>query len=235
MVKKINLLPQKIKNKYINRYLIFAAIGIGMSVALVLGSQGVRIGILSWQTDKIIASNEKYEKEKETIANLEESIKEYTKFLNDYEKECFPFSLFLYDLEAMRPEDVFIISVDSLDRLINEGAQDEQKQEREQPADNQEEGEQQEKSDDAKDKQAGEDTVEEENHTSPEIGYKEDLAGREIVIRGYGKNQKSISQYLYDITHLSYIGSSKITAVEEHKMENGTYNLFEMIVTGGAY
>ena len=235
MVKKLNLLPQEIKNKYMNRYLIFAAVSVCIGVALILASQYIQIGILSWQTDKIIASNEKYDNEKENIANLEERIKKYNEFLKDYEKDCFPFSLFMYDLEVYRPSDVFLISVDSLDRLINEGIQKEQEGEKTEGSQEEVNQEQQEKNDDTNEEQEGEETVEEENNITPQISYTEDLSGQEIVIRGYGKNQKSISQFIYDITHLSYIGSSKITAVEEHKMDDGTYNLFEITVTGGAY
>ena len=69
----------------------------------------------------------------------------------------------------------------------------------------------------------------------PKIEYKEDLSGREIVIRGFGNNQESISKYIYDITHLPYLSNAEITAIEEHKIENGIYNIFEIKVTGGVY
>ena len=33
----------------------------------------------------------------------------------------------------------------------------------------------------------------------------------------------------------SYLSNAEITAIEEHKIENGIYNIFEIKVTGGVY
>lgn len=230
--KKLNLLPEEIKNKYISKYLTCAAIGFCIVIALFLSVQYIQIGILSWQTNRIIANNEKYDKEKETIAQLEENIKKHNDFLKNYEDDCFPFALFMYDLEVYRPSDVYIISVDSTERLINEGVQEDK--DKEKPAEEKKE-EKADESDNAEKKEGETEKSDDEENVKPEIGYTEDLSGREIVIRGFGNNQKSISQFIYDITHLSYIGSSKITAIEERKIENGVYNIFEITVTGGVY
>ena len=93
-----------------------------------------------------------------------------------------------------------------------------------------------------KDKEKEKETEEEktdektdETEVKPKIEYTEDLSGREIVIRGFGNNQESISKFIYDITHLSYLSNSEITAIEEHKIEDGIYNIFEIKVTGGVY
>ena len=137
--------------------------------------------------------------------------------LKDYKNECFPFSLFMYDLEVNRPLDVYIISVDSSERLINEGVQDEQT--------------------DVKKKVTEEnsDKKPEEETKKPKIEYIEDLSGREIVIRGFGNNQESISEFVYDIAHFSYISNVEITSIEEHSIEDGIYNIFEIKVMGGVY
>lgn len=230
--KKLNLLPEEIKNKYISKYLTGAAIGFCIVIALFLSVQYIQIGILSWQTNRIIANNEKYDKEKETIAQLEENIKKHNDFLKNYEDDCFPFALFMYDLEVYRPSDVYIISVDSTERLINEGVQEDKEKEK---TAEEKKDEKADESDDTEKKEGETEKSDDEENVKPEIGYTEDLSGREIVIRGFGNNQKSISQFIYDITHLSYIGSSKITAIEEHKIENGVYNIFEITVTGGVY
>ena len=230
--KKLNLLPEEIKNKYISKYLTGAAIGFCIVIALFLSVQYIQIGILSWQTNRIIANNEKYDKKKETIAQLEENIKKHNDFLKNYEDDCFPFALFMYDLEAYRPSDVYIISVDSTERLINEGVQEDKEKEK---TAEEKKDEKADESDDTEKKEGETEKSDDEENVKPEIGYTEDLSGREIVIRGFGNNQKSISQFIYDITHLSYIGSSKITAIEEHKIENGVYNIFEITVTGGVY
>ena len=225
--KKLNLLPLEAKNKYANKYLkLTAAVVAGFFILLLL-IQYCQIGILSIQTNKILADNQKYNKEQQTIKDLKESIANYEAFLKDYENDCFPFSLFMYDLEAHRPSDVYIISVDSSERLINEGVQEEDEEKKEKSKEKTEE----------KEKESDEEKPEEktEEELKPKIEYTEDLSGREIVIRGFGNNQESISKFIYDITHLSYISNAEITAIEEHKIENGIYNIFEIKVTGGVY
>ena len=225
--KKLNLLPPEAKSKYANKYLkLTAAVVAGFFILLLL-IQYCQIGILSIQTNKILADNQKYNKEQQTIKDLKESIANYEAFLKDYENDCFPFSLFMYDLEAHRPSDVYIISVDSSERLINEGVQEEDEEKKEKSKEKTEE----------KEKESDEEKPEEktDEELKPKIEYTEDLSGREIVIRGFGNNQESISKFIYDITHLSYISNAEITAIEEHKIENGIYNIFEIKVTGGVY
>ena len=226
--KKLNLLPPEAKNKYANKYLKFTAAIIAGFFILLLMIQYCQIGILTIQTNKIIADNQKYNKEQETIKTLKENIANYEAFLKDYENDCFPFSLFMYDLEAHRPSDVYIISVDSTERLINEGVQEETEDDKKETKEKDKE----------EDKESGDektDETTEDGAVKPKIEYTEDLSGREIVIRGFGSNQESISKFIYDITHLSYLSNAEITAIEEHKIENGIYNIFEIKVTGGVY
>lgn len=225
--KKLNLLPPEVKNKYANKYLkLSAAIVAGFFVILLL-AQYCQMGVLTLQTNKILADNQKYNKEKENIQVLKENIATYEAFLKDYENECFPFSLFMYDLEACRPSDVYIISVDSSERLINEGVQEEKK-------DNSKEDTAVEKENENTDKEKTDENTD-EKVKEPKIEYTEDLSGREIVIRGFGNNQDSISKFIYDVTHLTYLSNATITAIEEHEIEDGIYNIFEIKVTGGVY
>lgn len=225
--KKLNLLPPEVKNKYANKYLkLSAAIVAGFFVILLL-AQYCQMGVLTLQTNKILADNQKYNKEKENIQVLKENIATYEAFLKDYENECFPFSLFMYDLEACRPSDVYIISVDSSERLINEGVQEEKK-------DNSKEDTAVEKENENTDKEKTDEKTD-EKVKEPKIEYTEDLSGREIVIRGFGNNQDSISKFIYDVTHLTYLSNATITAIEEHEIEDGIYNIFEIKVTGGVY
>ena len=123
--KKLNLLPPEAKSKYANKYLKLTAAVIAGFFILLLLIQYCQIGVLTLQTNKILADNQKYNEEKENIQVLKDNIANYEAFLKDYENDCFPFSLFMYDLEACRPSDVYIISVDSTERLINEGVQEE--------------------------------------------------------------------------------------------------------------
>ncbi len=212
--KKLNLLPQEVKNKYANRYITYAASALCGICILILVIQYIHIGILHLQISDIVKNNEMYQKEQETIETLKVNIKNHRTFMTDYESKCFPLMDFMYDLEARRPADLFIISVDSSDRLINEGADEKDTESKEQGKD------------ETKEEKTDEDKL-------TEITYRQDLAGEQIVIRGYSANQESLSNFIYDITHFSYIGSAKITAIEEHTIENGRYNIFEIVVTGG--
>lgn len=224
--KKLNLLPPEAKSKYANKYLEVTAVIIAGFFILLLLIQYCQIGVLTLQTNKILSDNQKYNKEKENIQVLKDNIANYESFLKDYENDCFPFSLFMYDLEACRPPDVYIISVDSSERLINEGVQVETAVDTKKETSKKEEKE---TTDEKPDEEADEKVKE------PKIEYTEDLSGREIVIRGFGNNQESISKFIYDITHLAYLSNAEITAIEEHKIEDGIYNIFEIKVTGGVY
>jgi len=75
--KKLNLLPDEVKNKYANRYLAYTASVLGGIMVFLLVIQYVQIGMLSWQTNRIIEKNEKYDNEKNVIVDLEKSIKQY--------------------------------------------------------------------------------------------------------------------------------------------------------------
>ena len=75
--KKLNLLPEEVKNKYANRYLAYAASILGGILLLIFVFQYAQIGILSWQTNRIIEKNEEYDNEKNVIVELEKSIKQY--------------------------------------------------------------------------------------------------------------------------------------------------------------
>ena len=229
--KKLNLLPPETKNKYENKYLKITAATVFGFLIMLLSIQYCHMGILNLQTNKILAENQKYNQEKETIKNLKENIANYESFMKDYENDCFPFSLFMYDLEAHRPSDVYIISMDSSERLINEGVQEENT-EKNTPKENDKEKIETEKSEDTADES---ESQTDDKAVTPKIEYIEDLSGREIVIRGFGKNQETISKFIYDITHLPYLTNAEITAIEEHKIENGIYNIFEIKVTGGVY
>lgn len=231
--KKLNLLPPEAKNRYANKYLkITASVIAGFFVLLLLAQYG-RMGLLNMQIDRIMAENKRYNDQKENIIFLKENIEKCETFLNDFESDCFPFSLFMYDIEAQRPSDVYIISVDSSERLINEGAQEEE---------DKKDGSKKEttKDETPKEEASKEETDDTKNETeaketNPKIEYTEDLSGREIVIRGFGRNQESISNFIYDITHLPYLSNAEITAIEEHKIEDGIYNIFEIKLTGGVY
>ena len=60
------------------------------------------------------------------------------------------------------------------------------------------------------------------------------MAGKNIIIRGYGKKQDDISVFIYELSKLPYVIKAEITAIEEHEMYDGQrYNIFEIVVQGG--
>ena len=207
--KKLNLLPQEVKDKYANKYIL--CVTAAVSAVLVL--------TLIWQ-----------------YASMGSDVDGYKAFMAAYGDGCFPFSRFMRDMETNRPDGVSIISVDSPDRLINEGENKEPEQT--EPA---KEGEDNSGENTGQGEEKDNENIEEEQtpEGTPEpvmgkIAYSSDLAGQELTIRGYGKNQDDISKFIYALSNLSYITSVKITAIEEHPMPEGTYNIFEIKIIGGA-
>ena len=222
-IKKLNLLPEETKNKYLKRYLLYIWTLAGTLIIAAVAVQYLNIGITTMQINSIKRENEKYNSAKESIASISKSIEAYEEFIKEHNSECFPFAEFLCDLEYYRPSAVSIISVDTKDRLAGEVKSEENKSNN----DKDDKTTKDSKNED-KDGNAGDDTEQ-----SGRIGYISDLAGQEIVIRGYGSNQDDISAFIYNITQLSYITNAKITGIEEHKFIDGNYNVFEITVVGG--
>lgn len=226
-VKKINLLPPAYKSKYLQHYCMMAlSVVCGIFVIGLLFQAGYA-GILSHQIKMIQSENEKYTREKDKIAGLQESVARQKNFIQQYETGYFPFVRFMQDMETFRPDDVYIISVDTQDRLIHEGEDFDRDETKDKtvPEDEQK-GSQKEKGN-ADEK----DTDTEENE--PAVAYIGDLTGQTLTIRGYGGRQRDISTFIYSLSHLPYIQNAKITAIEEHEMTNGLFNIFEIKVTGG--
>lgn len=206
---------------------------VGALCMAILMVQYINIGILNWQIKSITNENNKYIEVKQQIAELDKSIAEYEDFIRLYGNDCFPFSKFMYDLETYRPESVAIISVDTPDRLVEIKDEKEDKEDTDENADSKTE----EKSEKNEKVENSDKKKNEEKESKPtEIhkpGFTTDLSNQQLIIRGFGKNQADISNYIYRISELSYIKSAKITAIEEHKIEDGIYNIFEVVVVGG--
>lgn len=222
--KKLNLLPLSVKYKYANKYLIYAASLICGICILALSIQYINICILSYDIQKIEKANAKYNEEKAKIEGLQNIINGHKAFLQDYENGGFPFSLFMHDIELYKTNTVSIISIDSRDRLINEGAVETEKS----PSNDSDTKEKKEQSEEGQAKEPAGET----NTIKPE--YVKDLSGAEIVIRGYGQNSEDISKFIYNISRLNYITSAKITAIEQHILNDEAESIFEITVIGGA-
>ena len=216
--KKINLLPIEIKRKYANKYLKYFAVVVAFFMIMAVMVQFACVGILHLQINYYNDKNEKYEEMKKDIEALENQAASYEMFIKEYETSFFPFERFMNTLEEIKPESVRIISVDTEDRLVNEGGGTEEGTDKSAKGEKTEENEE----------------TEETRVNENVIGYKEDLAGKNIILRGYGKKQNDISLFIYEISKIPYITRADITAIEEHEMYDGQiYNIFEIIVQGG--
>lgn len=221
--RELNLLPQEVKSRYFKKNAIKMLACLGGIIGIGILFQLIVIMVLNLQIRGIRKANEQYNTAKQEITEIQNSIEEYNSVIKCYENEYFPFSQFMSDLNLLTPEGVKIISADTRDRLVNEGANEDE--------DENETAEDNSKNEDEDDSKKNED----ENGTENGIRIDElpDLSGNEIVIRGYGTTQDGISKFIYGLSNLRYIRELNVTAIEEHKIENGTYNIFEITVIGG--
>lgn len=218
--KKLNLLPVRLKNKYLNRYFVyFTSVVCGIALLVLLFLYG-NMAVLSYQIHALQKENAAYNSEKTKIEELQNKISVHKKLLSTYESGSFPFVRFVQVLELYRPFGVCLLSVDSTDRLINEGVLENGEEKAGQKQQTTEENPQ-------------EETEETVAVILPEIEYKKDLSGEKLVIRGYSSSQEAVSKFIYDISRLSYITESQIIAIEQHRMDGNAVNFFEFIVTGG--
>ena len=207
---KLNLIPDEIREKYSRKYLAGFIVLVAVFLIISISIPYISMAVVNKQISKIERKNEAYQYQEQKIEGLDAEIEIYSRYINEYTAMRFPFSDFLSDLELLKPVSVNIISVDSPDRLINEGAVSEEKAKENKETEN-------------------------EEATAPEIKYEKDLCLQKITIRGYGSSQKDISDYLHSISELSYIKKLNVVAIEEHKIENGVYNIFEATVEGWGY
>ena len=121
---KQNLIPNDIKERYSKKYLAGFVIVVAVFLVVSIAIPYISMGIVNRQISRIERENAEYQYQQEEIDALNEEIEIFSKIINEYEATRFPFSQFLFDLEALKPASVHIISVDSPYRLINEGATD---------------------------------------------------------------------------------------------------------------
>jgi len=216
--KKLNLLPMDVKNKYDNRYMIYVSSVVCSILALVLAVMYCNIGILNFSIKNLQNENAQYTSQQSKIEGLQKVIAENKKFIESYSNSNFPFYQFMNALESYRPYNLTIISVDSVDRLANEGEQEVKT-----------EGETVEPTaSPTPNKKDAEDT----SKALPKLEYVKDLSDEKIVLRGYGESQEAISNYINSLSHLPYIADTQVSAIEQHKINEMDVNLFEVILIG---
>lgn len=221
---KQNLIPEDIKERYSKKYLIGFVVLLAVILVISIAIPYISMGIVKSQISRIESENNEYNITQTEISGITADIEGYKSIIEAYHESNFPFYQFMYDLEALRPGTVNIISVDTTDRLVNEGASD---------GDKEKNVEKDKETKEADGKKKDEENLESiEDVSLPEIKYEKDLYHQNITIRGYGSSQNDISNYLHSISELSYITKINVVAIEEHKIENGIYNIFEVTVEG---
>jgi len=217
--KRLNLLPKEYKEKQINKYLIYAFGGIGAILALIMIITYINLGIANLTLNKLQKEDTVYKQKQTKIATMQETIKTNNEFVVEHEKAYFPFYEFMQVLEYQKPYGLTIISVDSIDRLVNKmevaGEKSLEKTKKDEKTGNPEQ-------------------TPTPTQKPPTVEYTKDLSGEKLSIRGYSSNPNDISIFLYDLSKLPYIEDLELKAIEENKI-NGidTINVFEAILTLG--
>lgn len=232
--KKLNLLPQSYKDRYINRYLMIGCGAALIILVLVVGITYLSCGMTKLSIKKLTEENIEYQTKQSTIVGLEKQLSKNKEVIAEYEKDNFPFAYFIQTLENQKPQGLKIISIDSVDRLIaaepkadvkeSEKTEDSKEQTEKNTDDTAAESEkspEEKKSEDAK------------NASAPSnVTYEKDLSGNKLSVRGYSTNMSDIASFISSLSRLPYVAETEIKAIEEHSV-NGTEkaNIFEVILT----
>lgn len=232
--KKLNLLPQSYKDRYINRYLMIGCGAALIILVLVVGITYLSCGMKKLSIKKLTEENIEYQTKQSTIVGLEKQLSKNKEVISEYEKDNFPFAYFIQTLENQKPQGLKIISIDSVDRLIaaepkaddkeSEKTEDSKEQIEKNADDTAAESEkspEEKKSDDAKNASA-----------ASNVTYEKDLSGNKLSVRGYSTNMSDIASFISSLSRLPYVAETEIKAIEEHSV-NGTEkaNIFEVILT----
>lgn len=231
--KKLNLLPQSYKDRYINRYLMIGCGATLIILVLVMGITHLSCGMTKLSIKKLTEENIEYQTKQSTIVGLEKQLSKNKEVISEYEKDNFPFAYFIQTLENQKPQGLKIISIDSVDRLIAaEPKADDKESEK---ADDSKE--QTEKADDtaaeSEKTQEGKKSEDAKNASAPSnVVYEKDLSGNKLSVRGYSTNMSDIASFISSLSRLPYVAETEIKAIEEHSV-NGTEkaNIFEVILT----
>jgi hypothetical protein len=221
--KRLNLLSTEQKEKHINKYLMYGFGGIVAVLALIMLFTYMNFGITNLKLNKLQKEDTQYKQKLSQITSAEDTIKKNSEFIGIYDNIHFPFYSLMQALEYKKPSGLTIISVDSMDRLVElpkEGGTDSKENKAtETPKTN-------------KKSETTETVKTEEKPLS--VKFLKDLAGEKLSIRGYSTNPADISQFIYDLSTLEFITDLELKAIEE-KIVNGTehINVFEAIITVG--
>ena len=163
-------------------------------------------------------------------------------FLGNLDESIFPFYEFNRFLLINKPNDLNLISVDTLDRLefkIDDSKDNLDDNEESNEDVDEASGEDVEESDEDTGEETGEETGEDsvdnedvqfEDSMRIDFNNKGDGITR-VVIRGSSKNVQSIANYIYKISFLDYVKDAKITAIEKLETPKGVENVFEITLS----
>lgn len=217
--KRLNLLSTEQKEKHINKYLMYGFGGIFAILLLIMLVTYINLGFSNLSLNKLQKEDTQYKQKVSQIKTAEDSLKKNDEFISTYDSLHFPFADLMKTLELNKPYGLTIISVDSMDRLI-------------QLVKKEGETAKSTTTPDTKAETSKITTLPEEE--LPKIKYVKDLAGEKLSIRGYSSSPAEISQFIFDLSKQSYITDLELKAIEQ-KVINGTdtINVFEVVLTVG--
>ena len=221
---KDNLLTVEYNDKYLNGYIkkgfIIICILISFGAFAALGN----MLLSNFNLSMLMKKSTEYAQKQNQISELEQSIEENTKKLEEYQSDFFPFYDFMYKLNAIKPDSVTIISLDSPDRLKN--VEDETKSETDNTEENTENGTQ----------VIGEAGLEspsptpEPTPTAEPMKYTADLKGTNVILRGKGFNEESVVKFIYDISNIDCVNDLQLNAIEERVEDDVKIKIFEVVI-----
>ena len=218
--KKLNLLPERYKDRHATQYILLGFGSIFGILILIMLVTYVNVGISSFGISRLQKENTEYQAREKRIVELEESIVKNKELIKEYERTYFPFYRFMQWIEYQKPYGLTLISIDSADRLAN----DEATSSLTPRATTTPSPPPREMSEASK----KESTLEKPQKT---IGYNRDLSGEKLVIRGYSANPSDIALFVANLSKSDYVEDLELKAIEEHTI-NGTEraNIFEAVL-----
>ena len=225
--KKLNLLPQSYKDRYINRYLMIGCGAALIILVLVVGITYLSCGMTKLSIKKLTEENIEYQTKQSTIVGLEKQLSKNKEVIAEYEKDNFPFAYFIQTLENQKPRD-------SVDRLIAaEPKPDDKESEKTEDSKEQTEKNTDDTAAESEKSPEGKKSEDAKNASAPSnVTYEKDLSGNKLSVRGYSTNMLDVASFISSLSRLPYVAETEIKAIEEHSV-NGTKkaNIFEVILT----
>ncbi len=184
------------------------------AIALVILSV-ISVGNAVIQTLLLQKTEKDYDKYNTAANEIKYYTEEKTKgetFLAEYNKTPFPLMELLTVLEAYRPVDVAIISIDNTEILADQTADEENNNGEEESDEN------------------GEETEAQTDNTAV-MEYDGDLSGKTLTLRGLATAPDAATKYVKSLMTCEYVSEAELLGMEEKALAGDNVNIFEVNLT----